>query len=49
MPVHAQHRGHLFLMFADDDPHSAEALSKVLLPACDQEDQDSSILEQLRA
>ena len=49
VPVHAQHRGRLFLPFADDDPRSAEVLSKVLLLARDQEIQDPSILEQLRA
>jgi hypothetical protein len=48
VPVHAQHRGRLFLPFADDDPRSAEVLSKVLLLARDHEIQDPSILEQLR-
>lgn len=48
VPVHAQHRGRLFLPFADDDPRSAEVLSKVLLLSRDQEIQDPSILEQLR-
>jgi hypothetical protein len=49
VPVHAQHRGRLFLPFADDDPRSAEILSKVLLFASDHEIQDPGILEQLRA
>src|SRR5262249_44598226 len=31
VPVHAQHRGRLFLPFADDDPKTAEVISKVLL------------------
>ncbi len=48
VPVHAQHRGRLFLPFADDDPRTAEVLSKVLLLARDHEIQDPSILEQLR-
>ena len=48
IPVHAQHRGRLFLPFADDDPRTAELISKVLLLARDQEIQDPSILEQLR-
>jgi hypothetical protein len=48
VPVHAQHRGRLFLPFADDDPRTAEVLSKVLLLARDDEIQDPSILEQLR-
>ena len=47
IPVHAQHRGRLFLPFADDDPKTAEVLSKVLLLAHDHEIQDPSILEQL--
>ncbi len=48
IPVHAQHRGRLFLPFADDDPKTAEILSKILLLARDEEIQDPSILEQLR-
>jgi hypothetical protein len=47
VPVHAQHRGRLFLPFADDDPRTAEVISKVLLLARDHEIQDPSILEQL--
>jgi hypothetical protein len=49
VPVHAQHRGRLFLPFADDDPKTAEVLSKVLMLARDQEIQDPTILDQLRA
>jgi len=49
IPVHAQHRGRLFLPFADDDPKTAEILSKVLLLARDDEIQDPGILDQLRA
>ena len=48
IPVHSQHRGRLFLPFADDDPRTAEVISKVLLLARDHEIQDPSILEQLR-
>jgi hypothetical protein len=48
VPVHAQHRGRLFLPFADDDPRTAEVISKVLLLARDNEIQDPTILEQLR-
>ncbi|MFM1802433.1 MAG: hypothetical protein RJA81_1785, partial [Planctomycetota bacterium] len=47
LPVHAQHRGRLFLPFADDDPKTAEIISKVLLLAKDQEIQDPTILSQL--
>ncbi|HEX2476927.1 MAG TPA: DUF5724 domain-containing protein [Lacipirellulaceae bacterium] len=49
VPVHSQHRGRLFLPFADDDPRTAEVISKVLLFARDQEIQDPTILEQIRA
>ena len=48
VPVHAQHRGRLFLPFADDDPKTAEVVSKVLLLARDSEIQDPTVLEQLR-
>jgi hypothetical protein len=47
--VHAQHRGRLFLPFADDDPRTAEVLSKVLLLARDKEIRDPNILEWIRA
>jgi hypothetical protein len=45
--VNAQHRGRLFLPFADDDPRTAEVISKVLLLARDQEIQDPTILQQI--
>lgn len=48
VPVHAQHRGRLFLPFADDDPRTAEVLAKALMLARDGEIRDPSILEQLR-
>lgn len=48
VPVHAQHRGRLFLPFADDDPRTAEVVSKVLMLARDNEIQDPVVLEQLR-
>ncbi|MGB7323664.1 MAG: DUF5724 domain-containing protein [Rubripirellula sp.] len=47
LPVHAQHRGRLFLPFADDDPRTAEVVAKVLLLARDEEIQDPMILDQL--
>jgi hypothetical protein len=49
IPVHAQHRGRLFLPFADDDPKTAEVMSKVLLLARDDDIKDPSILEQILA
>jgi hypothetical protein len=48
VPVHSQHRGRLFLPFADEDPRTAEVISKVLLLAKDNEIQDPNILDQLR-
>jgi hypothetical protein len=48
LPVHSQHRGRLFLPFADEDPQTAEILSKVLLFAEDDKIRDPAILEQLR-
>lgn len=48
VPVHSQHRGRLFLPFADNDPKTAEIVSKVLLLARDREIQDPTILSQLR-
>lgn len=48
VPVHAQHRGRLFLPFADDDPKTAEIISKVLLLARDEDIKDPSILRQIR-
>ena len=47
--VPAEHRGRLFLPFADDDPRTAEVISKTILLARDSEIQDPTILEQLRA
>ncbi len=49
LPVHAQHRGRLFLPFADDDPRTAEVMAKVLLLARDEEIMDPTILDQLGA
>ncbi|PKP15669.1 MAG: hypothetical protein CVU07_09385, partial [Bacteroidetes bacterium HGW-Bacteroidetes-23] len=47
LPVHSQHRGRLFLPFADDDPKTAELISKVLLLAKDTQIQDPTILSQI--
>jgi hypothetical protein len=49
IPVHAQHRGRLFLPFADDDPKTAEVVSKTLLLARDEKIKDPTILEQIQA
>jgi hypothetical protein len=47
IPVHSQHRGRLFLPFADDDPKTAEIISKILLLAKDKEIKDPTILPQI--
>jgi len=49
IPVDAQRRGRLFLPFADDDPKTAEVVSKVLMLARDSTIKDPTILEQLRS
>jgi hypothetical protein len=48
VPVSAQHRGRIFLPFVDDDPRTAEVISKVVLLARDDKIQDPTILAQLR-
>ena len=47
IPVHSQHRGRIFLPFADNDPKTAEIVSKVVLLARDDEIKDPTILEQI--
>ncbi len=44
LPVHSQHRGRIFLPFVDEDPKTAEILSKVLLFAEDEKIKDPMIL-----
>lgn len=48
LPVHSQHRGKLFLPFADEDPKTAEIITKVLFLAEDSKIKDPSILEQIK-
>ncbi|MDO4764801.1 MAG: DUF4132 domain-containing protein [Eubacteriales bacterium] len=48
LPVHGQHRGKIFLPFIDEDPKTAEIMSKVLLFAKDETIKDTSILEQIK-
>jgi hypothetical protein len=47
LPVHSQQRGRLFLPFVDNDPKTAEIISKVILLARDKEIKDPTILEQI--
>lgn len=48
LPVHSQHRGRIFLPFVDEDPKTAEILSKILLFAEDQKIKDPSILSAIQ-
>lgn len=48
VPVHSQHRGRIFLPFVDDDPKTAEIMSKILLFAEDTKIKDPNILGQIR-
>ncbi len=48
IPVHSQHRGRIFLPFVDDDPKTAEIMSKILLFAEDTKIKDPNILRQIQ-
>lgn len=48
LPVHSQKRGKLFLPFVDEDPKTAEIMSKIVLLAEDKKLKDPFILEQIR-
>lgn len=48
LPVHSQARGRIFLPFADEDPKTAEIMSKIILLSEDKKIKDSSILSQIR-
>lgn len=48
LPVHSQHRGKMFLPFADEDPKTSEIITKILFLAEDGKIKDPSILEQIR-
>lgn len=47
LPVHSQQRGKLFLPFMDEDPKTAEIMSKVVLFARDEKIKDPYILSQI--
>ncbi len=47
LPVHSQHRGRFFLPFLDEDPKTAEIISKVILFAEDHKLKDPTILSQI--
>ncbi len=48
LPVHSQHRGKLFLPFLDEDPKTAEIMSKIVLFAEDMKIKDPYILQQIK-
>ena len=48
LPVHSQHRGRFFLPFVDDDPKTAEIISKVILFSEDRKLKDPTILSQIK-
>ncbi len=48
IPVHSQVRGRIFLPFADDDPKTAEVVTKILFLAEDSKIKDPNILNQIR-
>ncbi len=48
LPVHSQHRGRLFLPFVDDDPKTAEVITKILFFAEDFKIKDPFILKQIK-
>ncbi len=48
LPVHSQKRGKLFLPFVDEDPKTAEIMSKIVLLAEDKKIKDPFILQQIR-
>ncbi len=48
LPVHSQKRGRLFLPFVDEDPKTAEIMSKIVLLAEDKKIKDPFILEQIQ-
>jgi hypothetical protein len=47
LAVPGQHRGRVFLPFADDDPRTAEIMSKIIMLAEDSEIKDPAILAQI--
>lgn len=47
LPVHSQSRGRIFLPFVDEDPKTAEIISKILLFAEDTKIKDPAILNQI--
>ena len=49
LPVHSQKRGKLFLPFVDEDPKTAEIMSKIVLLSEDKKIKDPFILDQIHS
>ncbi|KLU65352.1 hypothetical protein DEAC_c29040 [Desulfosporosinus acididurans] len=47
LPVYSQHKGRIFLPFIDDDPKTAEIISKIIFLAEDNKIKDPNILHQI--
>ena len=47
IPVYSQSRGRVFLPFADDDPKTAEIMSKIILLAEETRIKDPEILSRI--
>ena len=47
LPVHSQHKGRIFLPFVDDDPKTAEIISKIILLTDDSKIKDPTILSSI--
>jgi hypothetical protein len=47
LPVHSQHKGRIFLPFVDEDPKTAEIISKIILLADDSKIKDPTILSSI--
>lgn len=47
LPVHSQARGRIFLPFADEDPKTAEIMSKIIMLSEDKKIKDPGILNQI--
>ncbi len=45
LAVQSQHRGRIFLPFADEDPRTAEIMSKIVMLSEDNKIKDPSILQ----
>ena len=49
LAIHSGHRGRIFLPFMDEDPRTAEIISKIVFLAEDKKIKDPIILEQIKS